>query len=179
MARVKKHGVQEWLLHLDRLDIRRLEAALDGTSCHHGESTCLSLALWSSGRVFTLSLLVMPDRIQKIPERVTAAIEGLSAAVDQSLAQSAPGWHEGFWSSWEGDWNSLTDRWRPELLKSIGGDGIGGIAAQQLTLYLERRELHLQDHKGRTRQSLAMLTGSPSSVVRALREWHLDNDCAP
>lgn len=147
---LKRHGVEAWLLHLDRLDIRRIEVALDGNSLHHGESTCLSLALWWGERLISLSFLIMPDRIQDIPERVAASIEGLSTAASHSCpAQSAPRWHEGVWNGWEGDWNSLVDRWRPQLVKSISGNGIG---AQQLTLSLERRELLLRDHDGRTRQ---------------------------
>ena len=147
---LKRHGVESWLLHLDCLDIRRIEAAADGNSLHHGESTCLSLGLWWGERLISLSFLVMPDRIQDIPERVAASIEGLSTAAFQGgPAQSAPRWNQGTWNGWEGDWNSLADRWRPQLVKSLSGKGTG---VQQLTLSLERRDLLLRDHEMRTRQ---------------------------
>lgn len=153
---LERQGVEAWLLHLDRLAFRRIEAAPDGNSLHHGESTCLSLALWWGERVASLSFLIMPDRIQDISERLAAAIESLSIKSSNGChAQLAPRWQEGVWNGWEGDWNSLAHRWRPQLVKSISGKGIagiGGIGTQQLTLSLECRELLLRDHIGRTRK---------------------------
>lgn len=145
-----EHGVEAWLMRLDRVDARRIEAAADGDSFHQGESTCLSLALWWGERRVTLSFPIVPDCVEGIPERVAASIKALSAAASSDgPAQSASDWHEGARSSWKGDWNALADRWRPQLRKSISGTGIG---AQQLTLSLERRESFLRDHEGRSRQ---------------------------
>lgn len=111
---LERHRVEAWLLHLDRLDLRRIEAASDGNSIHNGDSTCLSLALWWRERLVTLSFLIMPDRVEEICETVASAIEKFSIGSSRVYpAQSAPRWLEGVWNGWEGDWNSLADRWRP------------------------------------------------------------------
>ena len=151
---LKRQSIEEWLLHLDRLDIRRVEASSDGSSRHRGESTCLSLALWWRGRPVSMSFLVMPDRIHEIPERVASFIKGLASATADGYPMLVPKWHEGVWNDWEGNWESLADRWRPQL-EPIRGKRIG---AQQLTLHLERRDLLLRDQDGRTRQVMRHTT---------------------
>jgi len=143
-----RHGLDAWLLHVDRLTEQRAEVALNGTSQQRGESACLSLALWRGGRMINFSFLFAPARPQDVCARVAAALANLNA-VSWRAGVRPPLWREGVWHDSLAAWDVLARDWSPHLRKSIRRAGAG---AQQLELCLERREIHLQDERDRTRQ---------------------------